>query len=294
MKRFLITLFFILFLSLPAFSQENIEVQAYSDDGINWGLEIKGGEKISKPIYKKLIRLGNNAWIAQKRTKYGIVSNDGEVLVKTKYRHAERYFGKYAKLGNDNDFGVYDEFGNVIVRPEYSRIELLYGKMFLTCKKYKYGVVSFEGKPLLANNFEDIYMPTFKTIRIKYKGEWYEIEKAHGDVIELPENVVKVKVEDEEYLVTHLFANTGVISEYSVVTITDFILKMMSSISPAYEATIDDLMLSHGIDTISIFASMSWLPQFPVTYAKKYYQQLANPHTGPLSDMRERILQDLK
>ena len=60
------------------------------------------------------------------------------------------------------------------------------------------------------------------------------------------------------------------------------------------EDTIDDLMLSHGVDTISIFMNMGWLGQFPVTYAKKYYYQLANPHTGPLSDMRSKILNNLR
>ena len=277
-----------------ATANEQLPVKTYSlDDNITFGLEYENGEKITKPVYKKLIRLGDNAWIVQKGSKYGIINNDGKYLIKTKYRHADRFFGKYAKLGNDKDFGVYDEYGRAIVKPEYSKVELLYGKMFLTCKKYKYGIVDFDGKILLQNDYEDIYMPTFKTMRIKYKGNWYEITKEWNEKIELPDNVMKVKVNDEIYFVT-LLTNTGVISEYSVITLSDFVLKMLSSISPAYEETIDDLMLSHGVDTISIFMSMSWIPHFPVVYAKKYYYQLANPYTGPLSDMRSKIIQNLK
>lgn len=277
-----------------AFADEQPVVQTYSnDDNITFGLEVKGGEKITKPIFKKIIRLGDNAWVVQKGSKYGIMGNDGKYLIKPKYRHADRYFGKYVKLGNDNDFGVYNDSGKAIVKPEYSQVELLYGKMFLTCKKYKYGIIDFDGNVLLKNEYEDIYMPTFKTMRIKYKGNWYEVTKERDEKIQPPENVMEVKVNDDTYFVT-LLTNTGVYSEYSVVTLSDFVLKMISSISPAYEETIDDLMLSHGVDTISIFMSMRWLGQFPVVYSKKYYYQLANPHTGPLSDMRSRIIQNLK
>ncbi len=277
-----------------ALADEQPFVQTYSnDDNITFGLEIKGGEKLTKPIFKKLVRLGDNAWIVQKGSKYGIMDNSGKYLVKPKYRHADRYFGKYVKLGNDNDFGVYDECGRAIVPPKFSKIELLYGKMFLTCKKYKYGIYDFDGNVLLKNEYEDIYMPTFKTMRIKYKGNWYEVTKERDEKIQPPENMMEVKVNNDTYFVT-LLTNTGVFSEYSVVTLSDFVLKMISSISPAYEETIDDLMLSHGVDTITIFMNMGWVLQFPGVYAKKYCYQLANPYTGPLSDMRSRIIRNLK
>ncbi|MCR4881042.1 MAG: WG repeat-containing protein [bacterium] len=291
-KIFLILLSFLLLNSFAA-ADELTEVQTYSNDDINFGLKIKDGENLTKPIYKKLVRLGNNAWIVQKGSRYGIMDNSGKYLVKPKCRHADRYFGKYVKLGNDHDFGVYDEYGKVIVKPEFSQVELLYGKMFLTCKKYKYGLVDFDGNVILKNDYDDIYMPTFKTMRIKYKGNWYEVTKERDEKIKPPENTMEVRVNDEVYFVT-LLTNTGVISEYSVITLSDFVLKMLSSISPAYEDTIDDLMLSHGVDTINIFMNLSWVPQFPVVYAKKYYYQIANPHTGPLSDMRSRILQNLR
>ena len=293
LHQLLLLLFSIIVINTNALANEQTEVQTYSKDDILFGLKIKDGENITKPIYKKLIRLGDNAWIVQKGTKYGIIDNCGKYLVKPHYRHVDRYFGKYAKLGNDSDFGVYDEFGKTIVKPEFSKIELLYGKMFLTCRKYKYGIVDFDGKTLLKNEYEDIYMPTFKAMRIKYKGNWYEVTKERNEDISLPENVMEVKVNNETYFVT-LLTNTGVISEYSVITLSDFVLKMISSISPAYEDTIDDLMLSHGVDTISIFMNMSWIPQFPIVYGRKYYYQLANPHTGPLSDMRSKIIQNLR
>ena len=70
--------------------------------------------------------MSNYSWIVQYKSKFGIINSDGEYLVKPKYRHAERLFGKFAKLGNDNDYGIYDADGNTIIKPEYSKIDTLY------------------------------------------------------------------------------------------------------------------------------------------------------------------------
>ena len=75
---------------------------------------------------------------------------------------------------------------------------------------------------------------------------------------------------------------------------TEYIIKIFSSISPAYEETIDELMLSHGTDTITIFMKFSWLPKFPVTYIQKYYNILTAPNNGPLSDVRTNVKKQLK
>ena len=166
--------------------------------------------------------------------------------------------------------------------------------MFLTCKKYKYGIVDFEGKKLLDNEFDDIYMPNPKALRVQYEGEWYEIERLKSENITLPEGVKKVKINNEDFQVTHLVTNTGLLSGYSAVTAADYTLKILSSISPAYEDTIDDLMLSQGADTVSIFVKLGWIPKFPFTYAKKYYQNLRNPNNGPLSGVKNELKRQIK
>lgn len=296
MKKFVLILIMMLFVQLSAFSTEEIKpvVKVYSADNINFGLKTDKDEIITKPEFKKLIRLEDSAFIVQKKNKFGIISPSGEYIVKPHYRHAERFFGKYAKLGNDNDYGLYNKYGKEILPHKYSKIDVLFGKMFLTCKDYQYGVTDMEGNTLLENKFEDIYMPSPKKMRIKYEGEWYEIERAGNNQIELPENVKRITIRDKEYNVTHLVSNTGIWSGYSALTITDYIMKIFSSISPAYEDTIDDLMLSHGTDTVTIFMTLEWLPKFPFTYAKKYYENIINPDNGPLADVRSNVKRQLK
>ena len=66
-------------------------------------------------------------------------------------------------------------------------------------------------------------------------------------------------------------------------------LKIFSSISPAYESTIDELMLSQGAEAVSIIMKVNWLPKFPIYYAKNYYKAFRNPNNGPLIDVKNRV-----
>ncbi len=296
MKKFILITIIALIIqtSVQAIEDVNIPVKIYSKDNILFGLKTNEGKIITEAEYKKLICLEDGVFIAQKGNKFGLIDKEGKVIVKPKYTHADRFLGKYAKLGNDNNYGLYDKYGKEILPHKYSKIDVLFGNMFLTCKKYKYGVSDMNGNTLLENKFEDIYMPNPKKMRIKYNGNWYEIERATGKTIDLPENVTKIQVDDKEYLITQLINNTGVWSGYSALTLTDYIVKLFSSISPAYEDTIDELMLSHGTDTVTIFMQLSWLPKFPVTYIRKYYHNIANPENGPLADVRSEIKKQLK
>ena len=269
------------------------DMVVYSDEG-NFGLKDKSGNIVVDAQYKKLIRLGENAWIIQKGSRFGLMDSNGKILVKPKYRHVDRVLGKYAKLGNDKDYGLYDDKGNAVIPAEYSMIEPMFGEMFLTCKKYKYGIMNKNGEVLLKNDFDDIYMPDMHTLRLKYEGKWYQIERMTADDIELPEGVKKVTINNKEFKVTHLVSNTGVFSGYYTLTAADYVLKILSSISPAYEQTIDELMFSQGADGISIFVKLGWLPRFPFTYAKKYYDNFMSPTTGPLSDLRYDLKRQIK
>ena len=286
-KSFVILGFIFLFFAMPAICAEALKTEVYSEDG-KFGL--KCGEKIiTEAEYKKIIRLGEKAWIIQKGSRFGLMDDNGKILVKPKYRHVERILLKFAKLGNDNDYGLYDDTGKAILAPEYSSIDLLFGQRLLICKNYKYGVTDFDGKVLLEPEFDDIYMPTPKTMRIKYKGEWYEIERLQKGEINLPKETEKVTIDNQEFKVTHLAANAGVLSGYTAVTAADYTLKIFSSLSPAYEQTIDELMFSQGAETVSILIKLGWLPKFPFTYAKKYFQNLRAPNNGPLSGIKDDL-----
>lgn len=272
---------------------KNNDVVVFSEKN-KFGIKDKQGNVLVKPDYKKIIRVGDTGWIIQKGSRFGLMDSTGSYLVEPKYRHVERVFGKFVKLGNDNDYGLYDETGKAVIPAQYSSIEPLFGQIFLTCKNYKYGVIDSNGKEILANDFEDIYMPDRKTLRIKFDGEWYQIEQLTPEDIKLPEGTDKITINDTELKITRLVTNTGVVSGYSALTVTDYMLKLISSISPAYEQTIDDLMFSQGAEGVSVFIKLSWLPRFPFTYAKKYYETYRNPNNGPLSEIRNDLKRQIK
>lgn len=257
-----------------------------------FGLKDKSGNIIVDAQYKKLIRVGNSAWIINKKNKYGMIDCSGNILVEPKFRHVDRMLGKYVKLGNENNYGVYNEFGEAIIPNEYMSVDLLFGGMFLVKKNYKYGVVDRNGKLILNTIFDDIYMPKPNIMRIQYNGQWYEIEQIVSGEFQLPDDVKNIK-ENSDFRVTKFVTDPLTASGYSAVTFTDYILKIFSSISPSHEETIDELMFSQGADTVNIFIKCSWLPKYPFTFAKKYYHNIRTPNNGPLSNVKNELKQKM-
>ena len=263
MKKIFILSAIILLLNGYSFAQEPAQepikasvsmsdLTVFSNEKNLFGLQDKSGNIIVEPQYKKLIRLGDSSWIILKKTKYGLIDNSGNYLIEPKYRHVDRILGKYLKIGNSNNFAIYNEKGEIIIPPEYSSIDILFGGMFLTKKNYKYGVCDRNGNVILDNIFDDIYMPKPNIMRIQYNGQWYEIEQIAGGELQLPDDVKNIKG-DDNFKVTEFITNPVTASGYSAVTFTDYFLKVFSSISPAHEATIYELMLSQGADTVNIF-----------------------------------------
>lgn len=268
------------------------DLTVFSNEKNLFGLQDKSGNIIVEPQYKKLIRLGDSSWIVLKKTKYGLIDNSGNYLIEPKYRHVDRILGKYLKIGNSNNFAIYNEKGEVVIPHEYTSIDILFGGMFLTKKNYKYGVCDRNGNVILDNIFDDIYMPKPNIMRIQYNGQWYEIEQIAGGELQLPDDVKNIKG-DDNFKVTEFITNPVTASGYSAVTFTDYFLKVFSSISPAHEATIDELMLSQGADTVNIFIKFTWLPKYPFTFAKNYYHNIRTPNNGPLSDIKNELKQKM-
>lgn len=273
-------------------SFENRDIEVFND-GKYFGLKDKDGNVIVEPKYVKLVMVGKTGWIVQRHGKFGLMNSKGEYLIEPKFRHVDRLLGRYIKIGNDSDFGIYNEFGDEILPPEYNSIDLLYGKMFLTYKNFKYGVSDFNGNTLIANVCDDIYMPSKNVMKIKYLGEWYEIEDVTAEKLALPETIGNMK-KNSTLKVSDIVADTGAISGYSILTFSDYVIKVISSISPAHEEAIDDLLFSHGVDTVDMIMKFSWVPKYPVTFAKKYYTHLRNPLNGPLAEIRSGLKRQIR
>lgn len=267
---------------------DNNNIVVYQQKDKKFGAKNKDGKILIPAEYNKLIRLGTTSWIIQKGARFGIIDNNNKIILEPKYRHAERFLGKYVKLGNETNYGLYDENGKAVIEPKYSLIDIIDIDKFIVCKNYKYGVMSVNGVSLIPCEFEDIYMPQKNVFVIKYDGEWFKMEQI-GSIPNVMQLTSKTN-NDGKFKITDVFVNTGIATSYSLLTITDYSLKVVSSISPSYESTIDELMFSQGAETVSIFMKLTWLPQFPYTYAKKYYENVRTPNNGPLSDFRSKLL----
>ncbi len=289
-------LFFILLsctiLTQSAFSLNEI-VQTYGENN-KFGL-IKNNEKITEAQYKKLIRLGETSWLFLKGSKYGILSNTGEILVEPKYTQAYRFSGgRFARLGSKGKYALFDEYGKAITTQEYSSIDILYGNMFLVQKNYKYGLISYEGDIILAPIADEIYMPKPSVIKIQYDNIWYEIEQKNKETIELPKNIAELEEAEKTLKITQLVQKPVTTTGLGLVSASDYFIKIFSSISPSYEQTIDELLFNNGADSISTLVKFSWLFKFPYIYGKNYINNIKTPNNGPLSDVKNNLKNKLK
>lgn len=291
MRKFLIFLGLFIAIANTVCAADN-EVKVFSENN-RFGLKDSSETIIVKPVYNKMILLGESSYIVQKRGKFGLIDLNGNILIPIKYSQVERILGKYLKIGTGGKYGLYDENGNAILPHEYTSIDLLFGGMFLTCKDYKYGVIRNNGEVILENKFDDIYMPKSNIMVINHNGLRYEIEQIQGGNLDLPQNIKDIKG-DTRFSISEIVTKPGTAAGYSVVTGTDYFLKLFSSISPAHEKTIDELMLSQGADTAFILLKFSWLPKYPVVYARNYYRTLKTPNNGPLKEVKGELKRKLQ
>ena len=109
----------------------------------------------------------------------------------------------------------------------------------------------------------------------------------------MPESLIDIKG-DRNFKVTELIADPVTSTGYGVVSAGDYFIKVFSSISPAYEQTIDELVLHHGADVAGILMKSGWLVKFPFTYAKNYYSMVKAPNNGPLSEVKDTLKNKIK
>ncbi len=275
------------------------EVSVYSEKG-KFGLK-DNQTNITEAKYKKLVRLGTSSWIMQKGIKFGIIGDDGEIIIEPKYNQAERLVNKYVKFRKGGSYCLLNEKGQDVLGENdsetisyFSTIDLLYGGLIVTSKNHKYGLASFDKKIKINNIFDDIYMPDFNTLVFIYGDKTIEFTKQEKSDYIIPSDYNFVNLEDADLKLSDIanspFATTG----YYSVTLTDYILKIISSISPAYEYTIDELMFSQGADSVSVIMKCSWMPKFPFVYAKNYYNIITDPTNGPLNKAKKNLRKHIK
>lgn len=282
MRKIFLSLIFTILLSFSMV----FAVETYSENN-KFGL-IDNDEKITEAKYSKLIRLGDSSYIFMYKSKFGIMDNQGNIIVEPKFTSAERFVGRFAKLGSKGKYALFDEQGIAIVPLEYSSINLLYGKMFLVGKNYKYGLINFEGDILLAPVADDIYMPEANILKISFDNNWYEIQHVGKETMELPKDLV-LDNKSNDFKITKIVEQPITTTGYGIVSASDYFIKVFSSISPAYEKTIDELILSHGADTALILLNPMWIVKFPYTYIRNYANSFKTPNNGPLADVKASL-----
>lgn len=125
---------------------------------------------------------------------------------------------------------------------------------------------------------------------MQYQGEWYKLSVVKEDGINFE---VKSSDDEDGNTIGEMVIKTTAASGYTVLTFTDYVLKLFSSLSPAYEATIDELMFAKGGDAVSVIMNFTWLPKLPFTYLKNYYKSIRRQDSDVLSQPRNYLRKKL-
>ena len=96
-------------------------------------------------------------------------------------------------------------------------------------------------------------------------------------------------VNNDNFNIIQIIENPVTSASYGVVSASDYIIKLFSSISPAYEQTIDELLFDYGADTVGILIHPMWIIKFPISYSKNYFNILKASDTGPLSNVKTNL-----
>ena len=113
-------------------------------------------------------------------------------------------------------------------------------------------------------------------------------EHKRKDTLELPADFTEL-ASDDGVKITQIIQNPIASAGLGVVSAGDYFIKLFSSISPAYEQTIDELIFNKGADGASALIKCSWLLKFPFVYGKNYINNLIAPNNGPLSDIKSDL-----
>ena len=284
-KKFCLLLLFILLSCLNVLAEDSYTV---FKQGKKLGLKNEQGEVTVKPVYSRLIKLGDNSWIVMKRGRYGLIKSNGEIILPLKYITAERVSGKYIKVFDNYRTGLYDENGEAVIPPIYTKIDVLKNDLFRIYKNYKYGIIDINGNVIISRVFDDIFMSDINTFHARYKGNWYQIKIKRTDNQE-PQGIETLTYNDQELNLENIAINVGTVPLYSIVTVADYGLKPLTTFIPAWSDTVDNLFLNKGVDAVSTLYSGIWIPMMPYYYMKSYMQNLFRPEKGPLNHPRRTV-----
>jgi hypothetical protein len=147
-----------------------------------WGVIDKTGEWRIKPRYQFLQSYSNGVFIAQKDSKWGVVTPDDQIIIDFIYDEL-RYFSEkeegdwaaipFFKARISDKWGVIDKLGKNIVPMNFNGVEHLiskgkvYFKTLKDNKKILWGLVNKKGKLVLEPKYE--YIDEFKNNFAKVK-----------------------------------------------------------------------------------------------------------------------------
>jgi hypothetical protein len=152
-----------------------------------WGMIDSTGKMVVAPEYKYVYYYGEgnvNIILAKKGRKWGAFTSEGKVLVPDDAERVNVLRGGVLAVRRDDDlWQLLNHEGKQILEPKYQSIRFFNKNVLMVKQQGKAGLVDFDGKQVLATEYEDIkvlYGDPNGMMMAKKGGKWGFVNKKGG------------------------------------------------------------------------------------------------------------------
>lgn len=111
--------------------------------------------------------------VVSKDGKYGLINEDGEVVVPIQFEKVSNFIGEYARVQVGNKIGFVDKSGKVVIAPKYDRIYGFNGE---------YAKIELDGKVgLIDKQAKEVIAPIYDAVNYNIIGGYFEVAQ-NGEV----------------------------------------------------------------------------------------------------------------
>ncbi len=115
-----------------------------------------------------------NMFLVKKNGKYGILDNNGQVIVEAQYDAADGSYNHNVgalKVKKNDQYGYIDKMGNIFIPIQYKSIQYNTGYFIVEDNDGKMGLLSSSGKVVIPLEYDSIWLTEYRGENIKVFGD---------------------------------------------------------------------------------------------------------------------------
>ncbi len=156
-------------------------------------------KKVSTPFISSLKEFINGRAIFSSGGKFGLIRNDGVVIIEPKYSSLlsdNSFFISNITQGGKDNWTLLDSMGRALHSKTYERILPFNGKIFPVINRKFWGAIDTAGKEIISCTYDSILQQHEKNLVVKFHGEYGIINERETWVVPPRSHKLRLVMED--------------------------------------------------------------------------------------------------